>query len=234
MRISLCLVVWNELEGCGIDVPLLPKGFFDEVYAVDGGSSDGTVEYLKSQGIPVYKQPKKGLNAAYIHAREKSTCDATIVFFPKGTIAPASLKDFRQRLEEGYDLVIASRNIKGAHNEEDDRPLRPRKWFVECLALLAATLWRREGNMVWDVLHGVKAFTNSAFDKMNILDHGLSIDIEMAARAYRLRIPRCEIPVKETARLHGGTHFAPWSTGKKLIKYLAWEIFRNNNEGENE
>jgi hypothetical protein len=43
MRLSLCLVVWNELEGCKLDVPRLPRDAFDEVFAVDGGSTDGTV-----------------------------------------------------------------------------------------------------------------------------------------------------------------------------------------------
>jgi hypothetical protein len=41
MKVSLCLMVWNELEGCEID-------------AIDGGSSDVTVEYLADQGIPVF------------------------------------------------------------------------------------------------------------------------------------------------------------------------------------
>ena len=58
VKISLCLLVWNELEGCKIDVPNLPRDSFEETYAVDGGSTDGTVEYLESQGIPVYRQPK--------------------------------------------------------------------------------------------------------------------------------------------------------------------------------
>jgi len=37
MKVSLCLMVWNELEGCEIDAPKLPCNEFDEIYAVDGG-----------------------------------------------------------------------------------------------------------------------------------------------------------------------------------------------------
>ena len=66
MKITLCLIVWNELEGCKIDVPRLPRNDFFEVIAIDGGSTDGTVEYLESQNIAVYRQPKRGLNAAYV------------------------------------------------------------------------------------------------------------------------------------------------------------------------
>jgi glycosyltransferase involved in cell wall biosynthesis len=228
MKISLCLLVWNEVEGCKLDVPCLPMHAFDEVYAVDGGSTDGTVEYLESLGIPVYRQPKKGLNAAYVHAVDKSRCEAVVVMFPKGTISTSSLLFFRPFLEGGNALVIASRNIKGAHNEEDGRLIKPRKWGVLCLATLAALLWRREGYFVRDVLHGYKGFSIEAFRKMNPSDVGLSIDIEMVVRAYRLRLPRCEFPVTETTRPHGNTHFMLFPTAMKLGRYLWQEIRRHN------
>eukprot|EP00828_Plagiopyla_frontata_P006252 TRINITY_DN12699_c0_g2_i1.p1 TRINITY_DN12699_c0_g2~~TRINITY_DN12699_c0_g2_i1.p1 ORF type:complete len:113 (+),score=22.78 TRINITY_DN12699_c0_g2_i1:3-341(+) len=61
MSVSLCLIVWNELEGCKKDVPLIPRECFDEIYAVDGGSTDGTVEYLESQSIKVFPQSKSCL-----------------------------------------------------------------------------------------------------------------------------------------------------------------------------
>jgi glycosyltransferase involved in cell wall biosynthesis len=223
-RISLCLIVWNEVEGCRADVPNLPLYDFDEVYAIDGGSIDGTVEYLESQKIPVYRQPKKGLNAAYIHAVEKSSCDAVVVFFPKGTLSPTILLSFRPLFERGYELIIASRNIKGARNEEDNKLFRPRKWSVLCLAVLAALLWKREGYFVRDVLHGVKGFTNLAFRKMNLLDYGITIDIEMVIRSYRLHAKRIEFPVSEASRSFSETRFRMLPTGARILKYLIAEI----------
>ena len=58
------------------DVPQLPRDAFDEVFAVDGGSTDGTVAYLRSQGIPIHHQRTRGLNGAYVSANAISTCDA--------------------------------------------------------------------------------------------------------------------------------------------------------------
>ncbi|TGU70209.1 glycosyltransferase [Geomonas terrae] len=228
MKISLCLLVWNELEGCKIDVPRLPVGQFHEVYAVDGGSTDGTVEYLESKGIPVYQQPKKGLNAAYIHSVEKSTGDAVVVFFPKGTICPSTLLDFEPHFKAGYELVVASRNIEGGRNEEDSALFKPRKWGVLGLATFAALIWRREGHAIKDVLHGYKGFSVSGFKRMNPVDHGLSIDIEMVIRSYRLRIKRCEFPVHEVARPFGESNFKILPTAKRLLKYLWWEMRRRD------
>lgn len=226
MRISLCLLVWNELEGCKIDVPNLPRDRFEEIYAIDGGSTDGTLEYLESQGITVYRQPKKGLNAAYIYAVEKSTCDALVVFFPKGTIVTTSLLNFRPLLEAGNELVVASRNIHDARNEEDGKILKPRKWGVLGLAVFAALLWRREGYFIRDILHGYKGFTVAAFNKIAPTDHGLSIDLEMTVRSYRLHLKRIEFPVTEVDRPFGETRFKILPTGIKLLKYLWWEINR--------
>ena len=228
MKISLCLIVWNELQGCQVDVPNLPLHEFDEVFAVDGGSTDGTVEYLESKGIAVHRQPKRGLNAAYVHANNMATGDAVVVFFTKGTLPTSDLFKFRPLFEAGNELVIASRQVVGSVNEEDEHFWRPRKWAVLALAIAAALVWRREGAWVRDVLHGFKGWKRSAFTRMKVLDTGLSIDIEMVVRAYRLRMKRVEFATSEISRGYGETHFKIWPTGKRLLAYLWFEFTRRD------
>ena len=53
MKIALCLMVKNELKGCEIDIPRINQKLFNEVFAVDAGSVDGTVEFLKNNNIKV-------------------------------------------------------------------------------------------------------------------------------------------------------------------------------------
>ena len=217
-------MVFNELEGCKIDIPQLPRGDFFEVYAVDGGSADGTREYLESQGIPVYIQPVKSLNAAYHYAVEKSTGDAVVVFFPKGTIHPHDAAKAIPYLQQGIDLVVASRNIEHGHNEEDGKLIKPRKWSVLALSTLASIIWRREGYRIKDVLHGFKGFSKAGFHAMAVSPRGVSIDIEMVVRSYRLGLSRTEFPTVESARSFGITHFPIFKTGGELLKYLFREL----------
>lgn len=226
MKVSLCLLTLNELAGCVHDVPRLQREPFNDVFAVDGGSTDGTVEYLRSQGVATHRQDGSGYNNAYITAFDRCSGDALVFFHPKGSIDPRDVLKFRAYLERGYDLVIASRIMRGGRNEEDGRVFKPRKWCVVGAALLAAAFWRREGNMIWDVLHGCRAMRKDAFLAIEPLRQGLSIDLEMVARSYRQRMRRIEFPVHETARMHGATHFRAVATGRQLARYLAFELSR--------
>ena len=226
MTIGLCLLVYNELEGCRLSIPHIMPDQFDEVFAVDGGSTDGTIEFLRTAGIEVRIQPRKGYNAAYIYAFETTSCEALIFFHPKGTIPPSQTLLFRNYFSLGYELIIASRIMKGAVNEEDKHLLKPRKWFVVSLGVLVALIWKKEGNFVGDVLHGFRGMTKSAFLAIEPLDKGLSIDLEMAVRSYRKKLKRIEFPVHERSRQFGETHFRPIPTAIGIFKYLWFELKR--------
>src|SRR5258708_6129321 len=223
-KTSLCFIAWNEKQGCEFDIPKFDFAEFDEVFAIDGGSNDGTVEVLQKHGIVVHRQIHKSLNAAYWQAVETDTSENVIVFLPKGTLEPSITKQMKLLLLQGHELVVASRLAKGGRNEEDERLFRPRKWGVKALALIAAICWRRQGPLIWDVLHGVKGFTKEAFLEMNPTPTGLSIDLEMVVRAYRLHLRACEFPVVEMSRPWGNSKFKILPTGVKLARYLYHEF----------
>ena len=226
MTVGWCLITWNELEGCKHDVPLIDRNQFDQVYCIDGGSTDGTVEYLQEQGIEVYRQTAKGLNQACKDGANFCKCDAFVFFHPKGSIPVEDTYKFRELYEQGYEFIVGSRMMKESHNEEDDKLLKPRKWFVLGLGLAAKILFKKEGNTIWDSLHGFRGMTVEAFKKCDISDMSPSVDIEMVCRSYKLKLKRIEFPTTERARIAGETHFKAFSTGKKLLKYLFWEIGR--------
>ena len=186
MKLTLCFLTWNELGGCQQDVPRLPLDQFDEVFALDNNSTDGTVEFLQSQGIKVFQQKRPTYNGAYNDAFEICNTDALVFFHPKGSILdPKVIFKFRQYFDSGYDLIVASRLMKGGHNEEDNDFIKPRKWFTVLFASCLSLLWKMSGNTVWDVLHGCRGMRKSAFFKIDPLVKGVTIDAEMVARSYK-------------------------------------------------
>ena len=106
--------------------------------------------------------------------------------------------------------------------------MKPRKWGVMALSLFISLLWQREGYRIRDVLHGYKGFTLAAFRKIDPLDHGLSIDLEMAVRSYRLRLRRVEFPIREVARPFGETTFPILPTALRLLRDLNHELRRRD------
>lgn len=233
MKISLCLLTYNEIIGCKNDIPQIKKisHQFNEIYAIDGGSKDGTIEYLKKQNIPVYIQPRKGLNMACHYGVEKCTTDVIIFFHPKGTIPVLDTLKFRTLFEKKYAFIIGSRNIKGAKNEEDNKKIRPRKWFVEALAIITFVLFKKNNKqkILRDVLHGFRGITKDAYKKMNLIDREMmTVDIEMVSRAYKLKIKSTEFPTIESSRLGSRTHFKAIPTGFKILRYIIREIKRKD------
>ena len=228
MTVALCFITWNEIDGVKHDIPLIDRTKFEQIYCIDGGSTDGTVEYLESQGIPVYQQTAKGLNQACIDGCNHCECDAFVFFHPKGTIPVEDTYKFREFYEQGYEFVVGSRMMKNSVNEEDSHFFKPRKWFVLGLGLMAKVFFKREGNTVWDTLHGFRGMTVGSFKRLGISTFPFSIDIEMVCRSYKFKTKRIEFPTKESPRIAGETHFKAWPTGKKVLQYFFWELFRKN------
>jgi glycosyltransferase involved in cell wall biosynthesis len=225
MKVSLALLTFNELPGCKVDVPKLPRDLFDEVFAVDGGSKDGTAEYLREQGIRVHTQRRRGLNQAYLEAAEQAPGDALVVFFPKGTVSPDVVRDIHRHLQMN-DLVIASRNLPGGHNEEDDKLLRPRKWAAGVLSHVIHAAWGRGTPRITDVLHGIKGFRKDAFARVALTDLKVTVDLELAVRSYRLGLRTVEFPVRESPRFYGETHFKMIACGIEYLKFFRYELLQ--------
>ncbi len=221
MTTALCLLVWNEAHGCQEELPKIDFSLFDQVFAIDGGSTDGTVEILEAAGIDVYPQTQPSYNAAYIDALDTFTTDAVVLYHPKGTIDPSSLSTMVDLLGQGNDLVIASRMMSGAVNEEDDQLIRHRKWFGEGLALAASLRWNRKKlKRISDPLHGYRGCSRKFADSLALRTRGVTADLEMVHHAYEIEANVAEFPIEEAVRAEGTTHFPAYKTGKQLIKYL--------------
>jgi glycosyltransferase involved in cell wall biosynthesis len=228
MRITLCILTRNERPCVEIVFPQLPhpgpEAGFNEIVVVDGGSTDGTREYFESRGIRVLGQSRRGRGHAFQIAFEEVDSDAYIFFSPDGNEDPGDLPRFRPLLEEGYDLVIASRMMRGAKNEEDDQIIRLRKWANNAFNIGANLGFRRKGKFVTDSINGYRAITRKAAQLLKLDAPDYTIEYQMTMRAFKHGLAIAEFPTIEHPRVAGETQAQSIPTGIRFVKAFWREL----------
>ena len=129
MKTTLFVLTYNEIEGMKAIMPRIKKEWVDEIIIVDGGSTDGTLEYAKEQGYATYIQKRKGIRHAYIEGIPLVKTDYIISFSPDGNSVPEAIPNLIKKIEEGNDMVIASRYLDHAKSHDDDFITRFGNWL---------------------------------------------------------------------------------------------------------
>ncbi len=225
MTIDVVLLVLNEIDGLRVIVPKIPRERFGQVFAVDGGSTDGSLEFLAQSGIVVVNQSRRGRGQAFTMGVEHSTADAFIFFSPDGNEDPADLVRIADFLEQGHDLVIASRMMAGALNEEDAHLLKPRRWVNNAFNLALNTLFNPHPvrRYVTDSINGYRGLARSALPAVQPFPDDYTVEYRMTARALRAGLKIVEFPTQEHDRIGGETKVPSLQAGLRFIRALGEE-----------
>jgi glycosyltransferase involved in cell wall biosynthesis len=225
MGISLVLLTYNEIDGITYLYDKIPFGIIDECFAVDGGSTDGTREFLKEKNIRIVDQEEKGRGEAFRVAFKTASQDNLIFYSPDGNEDPMDIGKFKYFFDNGYDLVVASRMSKGAKNEEDDKILRFRKWANISFNIIANTIWNRgKTPYVTDCINGFWGITKSAWEKISPDGDGYTIEYQTTIRAMKLGLKVGEFPTIESSRIGGESYARSIPTGLRFLGLLFKEI----------
>lgn len=224
IKVSLVFITKNEAKGLLAILPKIDLNLFDQVYAVDANSRDGTRDIFENYGIKVVSQSIPGLGGATLEARARCKTDAIVFFHPDGNENPRDIPKFIDYLTLGYELVIASRMLKDSYNEEDGSVFKFRKWANLGFALIANTAFGNRRCRVTDVVQGFRAITCNAFDRLCLDQTDCTIDYQMVIRSLKARLRIAEFPTIEGKRIGGTTNFASIPTGIAEVRML-WREF---------
>lgn len=231
-KIALCILARNELPCLKVMLPLLPlpgrESGFDEIFAIDGGSTDGTVDFFKRQGIKVLSQSKRGRGDAFLTAFREVEADAFIFFSPDGNEDPKDLGKFRLLFEQGADLIIASRMMPGSVNEEDSQFFRWRKWANLTFNFFANFFFRKKGPYITDSINGYRGITKAAANELSLSAFDYTIEYQMTMRALKKKLNIVEFPTVEGERIAGETGAPSIPTGIRFLKRLWSELVMGN------
>lgn len=217
---ALFISTLNEIEGLRTLWERIPVSAFDECYALDGGSEDGTIQFFEEHGIEVVPHIKKG---AIFNTGAALTRKEDLVFFaPDGNEDPDDILPLLEKLREGWDQAIASRFMPESRNEEDDKLLPLRAWANRAFTKLVQ--WRWGGNIT-DSINGFRSVKRTRLLEMKLEPTGFDIEFQMTIRGLKLGHKITEIPTIENDRIGGQSTAYSIPTGILMLKRCLKELF---------
>ncbi len=217
MKITLIGATWNEFEAASAVLPKIDRTVVDEIIIVDGGSTDGTVEFCKSQGLTIFQQIEPGYGSAMKEAVARASGDIIIEFPPDGNSMPERIPDVIEKLKEGYDFVIASRYKGDAKSYDDDFLTAIGNWGFTFLTNVL--FW----SSYTDSLVGFRGYYKKSYEKLDMTAKGLDWSIQMPIQFRKRRMRVADIPADEPKRIGGVRKMKPFKTGWRILKTLIKE-----------
>lgn len=203
---------YNEKDNLPRFIEAVRKAAPDaDILVVDDNSPDGTGKMADDMAAKdphirvMHRAGKLGLGTAYIQAFQKGLSEGYDWFFEMDADLshdPKYLADFFRALEEGYDVIIGSRNIPGGNVEGWGLG---RHFISKGGSLYSRTIL---GLDVRDLTSGYKAFTRRALEAIEldrVKSNGYSFQIEMTFRALLKGMRVKEVPIIFVDRTAGAS-----------------------------
>ena len=212
-------------------MPQIKKEWCDQIIILDGGSTDGTIEYARDNGYFVYVQKKKGFRHAYIEVLPYIEGDVIITFSPDGNSIPELIPELIQKMAEGYDMFIASRYLGDAKSEDDDLITAFGNWLFTGTVNL---LFRAHYTDAMVILRAYKKqlIYDLDLDKdksyelpEKLFNTRISLEPLLSVRAAKRKLKVAEIPGPEPPRIGGERKLQIWRWGAAYYFQFIREVF---------
>jgi len=222
--ISIVIPTYNEKENIK---KLILKIFQNlenpEIIVIDDNSTDGTSDVvkklIKKYNVRLIERSKKiGIGSAYKRGFRVASGDIIIQMDADLSHDPLYLRQFIEKINQGYDIVIGSRYIK---NGKITGWSKYRKLLSKVSNFLAYLLLKIPVN---DVTTGFRAYKKNFLNKINldeINSNGYSFNLEILFRSLEVEGKIVEIPIIFKNRRIGKSKL-----GNKEIFYFLMTILR--------
>jgi len=220
MKTTLVIFTLNEIEASHAMFSRIPFDNVDEAFVIDGNSTDGTIEFFRENNIPVYLQDKPGHGEAYKLGLEKATGEILIFFGCDGNNRPENIPALIEKMEKGYDLVIATRFGKSSKSHDATLLRKFGNW------LFAFAVNVRWGARLTDVFDEFRAIKKESMQKLELENSYFDLELEMIIKALKHNFKITEIPTIEEERKGGEAKLMTFRDGWMNFKCYVREFFR--------
>jgi glycosyltransferase involved in cell wall biosynthesis len=231
MKVTILALTLNEVAGVQAILPAIDPAWYHQLVVVDGGSTDGTVEWCRAHGFEVVMQRRRGIRFAYLEVLDRIEGDVVLTLSPDGNCPVAFIPALIETLAQGHDLVIGSRYLGDARSEDDDLVTAFGNWlFTRTVNLL-------HGGCYSDAMVIYRAFRRSLIAELDLDKEetyrlperlfGTIISWEpiMSVRAAKARKRIAEVAVGEPPRIGGERKLQVLRWGAAYYFQFWYELF---------
>jgi glycosyltransferase involved in cell wall biosynthesis len=229
---ALIIPALNEAESIGQLLAQVPAGLFSQIIVVDNGSQDSTAGEARAAGALVVTEPRRGYGQACQAGLARLEPPIAAIAFIDADLSddPADLLKLIRCLEENeLDMVIGSRVLGN-----------PEPGSMTFLQRFGNWLSTRLIKLIWGVsftdLGPLRVIRRQALFGLDLRDYDFGWNVEMQAKAARLRLKVAEVRVSYRRRKFGrskisGTLLGSARAGSKILftLYRCWRMPRPSN-----
>lgn len=233
MKVTLVVLAWNEIESMPVIMPKVDHTLFEQILVIDGGSTDGTIAWCQANGYEVHVQQQRGLRKAYQEAMGLIRGDVMLTFSPDGNSMPEILPELIRKMQEGYDMVIASRYLGNAKSDDDSMVTAFGNWFFTTLTNRLFGAHYTDAFVIFRIYRKQLFFdlgfdTDEGFLLPEKLFHtNVSIEPLLSVRAAKHNYKITEIPADEPPRIGGERKLQVIRWGLTFLYQIIAERFRH-------
>ena len=221
VEVSVVIPCLNEAKSLAYCVDKARKalreaGISGEVVVADNGSTDGSIEIAEERGARVIRVAQRGYGAALRAGITGARGPFIIMGDADDSYDFSDVPRFVEKLREGNDIVLGNR-FEGEIKPGAMPPLHKYLGNPALTAVLNTLFHARIG----DGYCGMRGFTRSLYDRLDLRSSGMEFALEMVIKSAQIGARMAEIPIVLWPDKRGrAPHLRSFRDGWRSLRFM--------------